>query len=173
MVCGLLMKWFKKISWKCEKKSWKPFGSYLLDSATNSAHFYPNWAELAVLFSNFWQLLNGSQDFFVCFNILIFIFFSKYKTSETHARAFLPLNISAVGVGIASAKTFVICLKKGLTWLRNLCSMQMGWCMSGFKKKCENCQSLWFFDHKNVLNHTLYVHFMEKSVCQSSGLWIF
>ena len=47
-----------------------------------------------MLFSK--QLLNGSQDFFR-FNILIFIFFFKYKTIETHARTFLPLNISAVG----------------------------------------------------------------------------
>ena len=50
-----------------------------------------NWAGLAVLFSR--QLLNGSQDF----NILIFIYFLKYKTIKTHARALLPLNISAVG----------------------------------------------------------------------------
>ena len=30
-------------------------------------------------------------------NILIFIYFFKYKTIETHARTFLPLNISALG----------------------------------------------------------------------------
>ena len=30
------------------------------------------------------------------FYILIFIYLLKYKTIETHARAFLPLNISAV-----------------------------------------------------------------------------
>ena len=35
--------------------------------------------------------------FFFRFDILIFIYFFKYKTIETHARAFLPLNISAVG----------------------------------------------------------------------------
>ena len=33
----------------------------------------------------------------ILFNIMIFIYFLKYKTIETHARAFLPLNISAVG----------------------------------------------------------------------------
>ena len=76
------------------KKMWEPFGSYLLNSTANPAHFHPNWTGLAVLFSR--QLLNGSQDFF-CFNILIFIYFFKYKTIETHARAFLPLNILAVG----------------------------------------------------------------------------
>ena len=71
------------------KKSWEPFRSYLLNNTANPAHFHPNWARLAVLFSK--QLLNGSQDFF-----FIFIYFFKYKTIETHARAFLLLNISAV-----------------------------------------------------------------------------
>ena len=52
-------------------------------------------AGLALLFSR--QLLNGSQDFFFGFNILILFYFFKYKVIETHARAFLPLNISAVG----------------------------------------------------------------------------
>ena len=47
---------------------------------------------LAVLFSR--QILNGSQDFFL-FNI--FIYFFKYETIETHARAFLILNILAIG----------------------------------------------------------------------------
>ena len=31
------------------------------------------------------------------FNILILIYFFKYKTIEIHARTFLPLNISVVG----------------------------------------------------------------------------
>ena len=35
--------------------------------------------------------------FIFCFNISFFISFFKYKTIETHARAILPLNISAVG----------------------------------------------------------------------------
>ena len=39
----------------------------------------------------------GLPGFFFSFNILIFIYFFKYKTIETHARAFLPLNISAIG----------------------------------------------------------------------------
>ena len=64
--------------------------------------FHPNWAGLALLFSR--QLLNSSQDFFFRFNILIFIYFFKYKTIETHARAFLPLNISAVGSVLAHSK---------------------------------------------------------------------
>jgi hypothetical protein len=44
------------------KKSWEPFGSYLLNSTANPAHFHPNWAGLAVLFRR--QLLNDSQDIF-------------------------------------------------------------------------------------------------------------
>ena len=32
-------------------ESWVPFGSYLLNSTANQAHFHSNWAELAVLFS--------------------------------------------------------------------------------------------------------------------------
>ena len=63
-------------------------------STANPANFHPNWAGLAVLFSR--QLLNGSHDFF-CFNILILTYSFKYKTIETHAREFLPLNISAFG----------------------------------------------------------------------------
>ena len=35
-------------------------------------------------------------ELFGSFNIFIYIF--KYKTIETHALTFLPLNISAVGV---------------------------------------------------------------------------
>jgi hypothetical protein len=46
-----------------------------------------------VLFSR--QILNGSQDFFHIFSI-IFIYFFKYETIETHACAFLALIISAV-----------------------------------------------------------------------------
>ena len=39
----------------------------------------------------------GLPGFFFRFNILILIHFFKYKTIETHARAFMRLNISAVG----------------------------------------------------------------------------
>ena len=41
-------------------------------------------------------ILNRYWEFF-CFNILILIYFFKHETIETHARAFLPFNISAVG----------------------------------------------------------------------------
>ena len=52
---------------KIWKKLWEPFGSYLLNSTANPAHFHLKRAGLAVLFSR--QLLNGSQDFFF---ILVF-----------------------------------------------------------------------------------------------------
>ena len=74
LVCGFLMISFKNNILKIWKKSWEPFGSYLLNSTDNPAHFHPNWAGLAVLFSR--QLLNGSQDF----NILISLF--KYETTR-------------------------------------------------------------------------------------------
>ena len=67
-------------------------------SKANPANFHPNWAGLAVLFSR--QILNGSQDFFFHFNILFFISFFRYEIIETHARAFLTLNI----LGIATVK---------------------------------------------------------------------
>ena len=42
---------------------------------------------------------------FFRFNILICIYSFKYKTIETHARAFLPLNISTLGSVSAYVKT--------------------------------------------------------------------
>ena len=96
MVCVLLMKLIKKkVSWKYEK-SLEPFGSYLLNSTANPVHFHPNWAGLAVLFSQ--PLLNGCQDFFCCFDISIFIYLFEYKIIETKAPEFLAVNISVVGV---------------------------------------------------------------------------
>ena len=58
-------------------------------------NFHPNWAGLAVLFSR--QILNGSQNYFFHFNILILIYCFKYETIETHARAFLTLNTLSIG----------------------------------------------------------------------------
>ena len=42
-----------------------------------------------------WEL--RLPGFLFRFNTLIFIHFFKYKTIETHARTFSPLNISVVG----------------------------------------------------------------------------
>ena len=63
LVCGFLMKSFKK---KYPENMKKIVGA-VWKLPANPAHFYPNWAGLAVLFSK--QLLNGSQDFLF---ILIF-----------------------------------------------------------------------------------------------------
>ena len=79
---------------KVKKKSWEPFRICLLNSTANPAQFGWKWAGLAVLSSR--QLLNGSHDLFHIFSI-IFIYFFKYETIETHARAFLTLNILAIG----------------------------------------------------------------------------
>ena len=51
VVCGFLMKSLKKHILKIWKKSWVPFGRYLLNSTANPAHFHSNWAESAVLSS--------------------------------------------------------------------------------------------------------------------------
>ena len=67
------------------KKSWEPFRRCLLNSTVYPANFHP------MLLSR--QFLNGFQDFFL-FNILKLF---RYKTIETHAHSFLPINISAVG----------------------------------------------------------------------------
>ena len=56
----------------------------------NPTNFHPNWAGLAVLFS-IYQATSKRLPVFS------FVLFFKYKTIETHASAFLPLNISAVG----------------------------------------------------------------------------
>ena len=73
-----------------EKKTWEPFKICLLNSTANPAWFGWKSAGLAVLFSR--QILNSSQDFFPL-NTLIFIYFFKYETIETHAHAFLTLII--------------------------------------------------------------------------------
>ena len=51
--CGLwvLNEILKKTYPENLKKSWVPFGSYLLNSTANSAKFEWKWAGLAVLFS--------------------------------------------------------------------------------------------------------------------------
>ena len=51
---------------------------------------------IGVLFSR--QILNGSQDFFFLFNILIFICLFKYETIETHARTFLGCVFLSLGL---------------------------------------------------------------------------
>ena len=100
LVCGFLRKIIQKNILKIWQKLRETFGSYMLNSTANPAHFHSNWAGLAVHFSR--QLLNSSQDFLLRFDNLIFIYFFKYKTIETHDRSFLLLNISAVGSVVLS-----------------------------------------------------------------------
>ena len=79
---------------KVWKKSWEPFGSCLLNSTANPAHFHPSLAGLAVLFSR--QLPNGSDDFFQTFSIVFLNYFIK-NPQTTIALPFLTHNISAIG----------------------------------------------------------------------------
>jgi hypothetical protein len=81
---------FKKIdNYKnIKEKSWEPFISCLLNSTANQAHLQQNWAGWAEIFST--QILNGSNDF-------NFIYCFKYETIETHASAFVTLNILSIG----------------------------------------------------------------------------
>ena len=82
-----------------QKKSWELFRSCLLlkqpafKQHSQSSHFSPKlgWIGCAI------QQATSSRlpGIFVLFHILIHFF--KYKTIETHANVFLPLNISAVG----------------------------------------------------------------------------
>ena len=58
-----------------KKKSWVPFGSYLLNSTANPAHLHPN-----------------SQDFLFCFNV--FIYFSNTKTLKPCPRIFVTYKFS-------------------------------------------------------------------------------
>ena len=75
VVCVFLMKPYKNNILKIWKKSWETFGSYLLNSKANPAHFHSNWAGLAVLFIR--KLPNGSDDFFHIFRILFLYGFIK------------------------------------------------------------------------------------------------
>ena len=73
-----------------KKKSWEPFGSCLLNSTANPAHFHPSLAGLAVLFSR--QLPNGSHDFFQTFSMFFKEYFIK-NPQTTIALPFLTHNI--------------------------------------------------------------------------------
>ena len=93
VVCGFLMKSLKKHILKIWKKSWVPFGSYLLDSTADSAQFEWKWAGLAVLFSRY--LPNGTHDFFQNFRICFFKDFIK-NPQTTIALTFLTHIISGI-----------------------------------------------------------------------------
>ena len=93
VVCGFFMKSLKKHILKIWKKSWVPFGSYLLDSTANSAQFEWKWAGLAVLFSRY--LPNGTHVFFQNFRICFFKDFIK-NPQTTIALTFLTHIISGI-----------------------------------------------------------------------------
>ena len=94
VVCGFLMKSSLKYMLKVWKKLWEPFGSCLLNSTANPAHFHPSLVGLAVLYSR--QLPNGSHDFFQTFSIHFKDDFIK-NPQTTIALPFLTHNISAIG----------------------------------------------------------------------------
>ena len=93
VVCGFLMKSLKKPILKIWKKSWVPFGSYLLNSTADSAQFEWKWAGLAVLFSRY--LPNGTHDFFQIFRICFFKDFIK-NPQTTIALTFLTHIVSGI-----------------------------------------------------------------------------
>ena len=76
------------------KPPWEPFRSCLLNSTANPTQFGWKGAGLAVLFSR--QLPNGSQDFFHS-NILIFIYFFKYKNDFAYVLQFFSLISDGLG----------------------------------------------------------------------------
>ena len=96
---------------KVWKKLWEPFGSCLLNSTGNPAHFHPSLARLAVLFSR--QLPNSSHNFFQTFNISLKDDFIK-NPQTTIALPFLTHNISAIG-GV-NPKTAVGNMRKIWNW---------------------------------------------------------
>ena len=77
-------------------------------SAWNVLHeFVAGW-KWAVLFSR--QILNGSQDIFFSLILQFSFCFFKYETTiETHARAFLTLNILSLGT--------VRIFQTGISWI--------------------------------------------------------
>ena len=68
------------------KKSWEPFGSCLLNSTANPAHFHPSLAELP----------NGSHNFFQTFSMYFLNYFIKNPQNH-NCPPILTYNISALG----------------------------------------------------------------------------
>ena len=78
-----------------KKRSWVPIGIYLLSSTVNPAQFGQELAGLAVLLS---MQANPKRlpGYFFLINICI-IFFLKYETIDTYARAFFMVIILSIG----------------------------------------------------------------------------
>ena len=82
-------------------KSWELFWSNQLNSIANPAHLPQNWAKFEVNGLDWQCCLAGSSKtaprIFIFSIVLGAEYLSYVKSIETHARTFLPLNISAVG----------------------------------------------------------------------------
>ena len=83
-----------------KSKSWEPFGSYQLNSTANPAHLPQNRPNFEVNGLDWQCCLAGSSQraprIFIFSIVLGAENLSYVKSIETHARAFLPLDISAV-----------------------------------------------------------------------------
>ena len=129
---------------KIWKKSWEPFGSYLLNSTANSAQFEWKWAGLAVLFSRY--LPNGTHDFFQNFRICFFKDFIK-NPQTTIALTFLTHIIS------------------GIDGVQNISYLPHQPKFLGNIEK-----AMWVF---NCLGHTIYIRNNMGQKCEGNcGLWV-
>ena len=92
-----------------KSKSWEPFGSYQLNSTANPAHLPQNRPNFEVNGLDWQCCLAGSSKraprIFIFSIVLGAENLSYVKSIETHARAFLPLNISAISS--VYGKTFI------------------------------------------------------------------
>ena len=88
--------------WPLKKsKSWGPFWSYQLNSTANPAHLPQNWAKFEVNGLDWQCCLAGSSlrtPRILIFSIAMGAESLFYvKSIETHARAFLTINIPSIG----------------------------------------------------------------------------
>ena len=95
-----------------KSKFWEPFRSYQLNSTANPAHLPQNWAKFEVNGLDWQCCLAGSSKraprIFIFSIVLGAENLSYVKSIETHVRAFLPLNISAISsVGWDGTQAFL------------------------------------------------------------------
>ena len=125
--CGLwvLHEILKKTILKIWKKSWVPFGSYLLDSTADSAQFEWKWAGLAVLFSRY--LPNGTHNFFQNFRICFCKDFIK-NPQTTIALTFLIIIIISDRDGVyMHMQFFDVKLKTSTAWKITCWTFEFCW----------------------------------------------
>ena len=127
-----------------KSKYWEPFRSYQLNSTANPAHLPQNWAKFEVNGLDWQCCLAGiskrAPRIFI-FSIVLGAENLLYvKSIETHARAFLPLNISAIcTVQIASSTTKSVCWQRFKGQITFLLDAPMWPC-----KDCNNAQ-VWLY----------------------------